>query len=211
MVEYFRSLPIRRAEWFSNYTRSSKTPPEEGMLIKKKCERFVFLGQVKKTKGIDVILDSVPFLTDGVTIDIYGPLRNGYTGDGITSRGQGKVFYQGILTRDQLETALGEYDSLVLPTMHIGEGYPGVVLEAYAKGLPVIVTNWLSIPEIVDEKSGILIDPGNVSMFAEAVNKLFKDDKLYMKLSAGAKNRAKEFSDIYWTEKFFNLCHSVLK
>ena len=35
---------------------------------------------------------------------------------------------------------LWEYDCLVLPTFHPGEGYPGVIAEAFVHEIPVITT-----------------------------------------------------------------------
>src|SRR6185369_923370 len=105
-----------------------------------------------------------------------------YTGAAVDARGAGRVRYRGFLSHADVNRKLWEYDCLVLPTFHPGEGYPGVIAEAFAHGLPVIATRWLAIPEIVDERCGILIEPGNVRELLAAMKTLHRDSSLWRKL-----------------------------
>lgn len=209
LVEYFKVLPIRRAEWFSNYTRVAG--PEVYTELKPRCCRLVFLGRVTKTKGVDDLLKAAVYLNEGIQIDLYGPLYDGYSPETILQRGLGRIHYKGILGREQIDKRLWEYDALVLPTYHSGEGYPGVILEAYSHGIPVIVTNWMSIPEIVDDTCGILIEPRNAMKLAEAVNRLHDDTALYIRLQSGAQQKAPGFSSAYWTQRFIALCYELVE
>ena len=61
-----------------------------------------------------------------------------------------------------------EYDVLVLPTFWKGEGYPGVIIEAFSVGLPVVATNLPGISEMIDSQSGILVPPHSASTLAKA-------------------------------------------
>lgn len=206
LVEYFTALRIRRAEWFSNYTAVARL--DEHLEIRSVCRRIVFLGRVTKTKGIDELFAAAPHLDVGVQIDVYGPLDDGYSLE-VFQRGLGRIQYRGILGRREIDERLWEYDALVLPTFHSGEGYPGVILEAYSHGLPVIVTNWLSIPEIVDDTCGILIEPRNTMQLVDAINRLHRDTALYQRLQEGAWRRRLAFSSTYWTQRFVSLCYEV--
>jgi glycosyltransferase involved in cell wall biosynthesis len=206
LVDYFTPIASGRVEWFSNYTRLAR--PADGPAAQRqrqRCERLVFVGHMWVTKGIDILLQSVPFLPDGVTIDLYGPLDD-YSEAALTERGRGRIVYRGVLTNDQVLSALPDYQALVLPTFHDGEGYPGVIVEAFARGLPVIASRWLSIPEIVDDSCGILIEPKNVDSFVRAVRTLHEDDSLYHRLRHGALARSEQFGDVYWTNRFAGLC-----
>ncbi len=65
-------------------------------------------------------------------------------------------------------------DLLVLPTWR--EGFPNVVLEAAATGLPVVTTECTgSRDSVVPEVTGLLIPPGYPEAIAEAVIKLLHD------------------------------------
>jgi glycosyltransferase involved in cell wall biosynthesis len=208
LINFFVKESPSRVEWFSNYTRRVQKRPDAP--VQGVCKKFVYLGHLWKTKGIEIILNSVNDLPEDVTIDLYGTLDD-YSAEEITQRGGTRVIYKGTLTQPEVMEKLWDYDALVLPTSHTGEGYPGVIVEAFSHSLPVITTKWKSIPEIVDESCGILITPGDVQQFSDAVRKLHDDRPFYESLSIEAKKRADNFSDIYWTEKFVNLCKSLIK
>lgn len=209
MVDYFSSVGARRAEWFSNFTRDAgliqSTP------YKTHCNRFVFLGRVIREKGIDTILQAIPLLDPMVQIDIYGPLDDSFTAQSIDALGAGKVVHRGILHPEQIVEKLWDYDALVLPTYWPGEGYPAVVLEAYAHGIPVIVTKWLVLEEIVDQSSGILIDLKSPDQLATAINHLHRDKELYESLQKGARCKASRFSAEKWAERFEQLCYDLVE
>lgn len=208
MTEFFEELPIRRAEWFSNYTYDVGLTVETPYKIS--CSKLVFLGRITTTKGIEIILDTAPKLPEDVTVDLYGPLDESYSATEFTERGAGRVRYGGVLSKIEIQSRLWDYDALILPTFHDGEGYPGVILEAYAHGLPVITTQWMSIPEIVEhEVSGLLIEPQDIDGFVSAVNRLFADDALYHRLQEGAREKSKQFSSDFWTEKYIRFCYEA--
>ena len=61
-----------------------------------------------------------------------------------------RVGYCDVVEPDNVLDVLWQYDALLLPTYQPGEGYPGVIIEACAVGLPVICTLWHRLPELVD-------------------------------------------------------------
>lgn len=206
LVKYFVPIAPGRVEWFCNYTRlSSAAIRRGGEPNDSKCKRLIFLGHMWVTKGIDIILQAVPRLPSDLTIDLYGPLDD-YSEAELSERGQKRVNYRGILTNEQVMSVLRDYHALVLPTFHEGEGYPGVLIEAFAHGLPVIVSRWMAIPEIVDDTCGILIEPKSVNAFVEAISRLYEDENLYRCLRKGALAKSEQFSDVYWTGRFVGFC-----
>lgn len=201
-----------RLEWFSTYVRAVAEPtdsPGSSRPNRDACCRFVFLGHLWKTKGVDTILEAAPRLPEGCQIDLYGPCDE-YSAEEIAARGAGRVRYCGFLSHAQVEAKLWEYDCLVLPTFHPGEGYPGVIAEAFAHQIPVITTNWLAIPEIVDEECGLLIEPHDVSAFADAIANLHRDKRLWFRLKEGARLRARRFDHAQWSKKFEQICETLV-
>ena len=203
-----------QVKWFSTYIetpeRSSGTDPTHGRSGDGTCTRFAFFGHLWRTKGIETLLESAAAMPERCTIDIYGPTDE-YSAEQINQRGLGRVRYCGFLSHAQVGEKLWEYDCLVLPTFHPGEGYPGVIAEAFAHGLPVIATNWLAIPEIVDEECGILIAPQDTSAFIGAIAALRDDPQLWRRLKAGARHRAGRFDHATWAREFEFICHSVVR
>lgn len=83
------------------------------------------------------------------------------------------------------------FDIFVLPSK--SEGTPLVILEAMAKGLPIVSTNVGGIPEqITNLKSGILVPPRNPKKLAEAIEILLKNNYLAQKFALKANQDVKK-------------------
>jgi glycosyltransferase involved in cell wall biosynthesis len=77
-------------------------------------------------------------------------------------------------------------DLMVLPTWR--EGFPNVVLEAAATGIPVITTLCTgSRDSVVHEVTGLLIPPGYPEVISEAVLKLLRDPALRCQMGESAR------------------------
>jgi glycosyltransferase involved in cell wall biosynthesis len=199
--------------WFSTYVEAARrggarrsAPVGSG---ERRCSRFVFLGHLRRVKGIQTLLEAAAFLPNGCTIDVYGPAGD-YSGDQINEGGLGKVRYCGLLSHDEVTEKLWEYDCLVLPTFHPGEGYPGVIAEAFVHELPVITTNWLAIPEIIDESCGILIEPRDTSGFVAAVKSMHDDTQRWQRMKEGASLKSRQFDHMVWAREFEAICESLV-
>jgi glycosyltransferase involved in cell wall biosynthesis len=85
-------------------------------------------------------------------------------------------------------------DVFVLPT--ISEGFPLVILEAMAMGLPIISTTIRGVREIMKGRgSAILLEPKDVNGLVGALEELAGDKKLKTKMGqSGRRNVEKEFS-----------------
>lgn len=67
------------------------------------------------------------------------------------------------------------------------------ILEALAHGLPIIGVNMRGNPELVDDKTGILVEADNEQKLAEAIVKFFSNDKLASILKSGAISTSKKY------------------
>jgi glycosyltransferase involved in cell wall biosynthesis len=202
MIGQLRGEGTAALVWFSTYIPRVSAPAVSRESTR--CTRFVFLGHLWRTKGLDILLDSARSLPDGVTIDIYGP-PDEFSPEQVRARGGDRVVYRGQLTREQVDARLWDYDCLVLPTFHEGEGYPGVLAEAFAHGIPVITTRWLAIPEIVNDEVGILVDPGDAAGFVAAVRALHDDAPRWLRMKAAALEHARQFDHAAWAKRFEEL------
>jgi glycosyltransferase involved in cell wall biosynthesis len=146
-------------------------------------------------------------LPDSISIDLYGRLVGEFRESDFKSLRN--VRYQGEIAHGLVPEMLSEHDALLLPTHYLGEGYPGVILEAFGAGIPVITTQWISISEIVDDSCGILIQPRNSTALAEAINRLVSDPALYLRLRAGAVAKGGLFASAPWAEVFVNYCREL--
>ncbi len=168
-------------------------------------KKFVFISQVKIEKGILLILEAFRELSIEYSIDIYGPIID-----------QGLTFiknlscYKGIIDFDDVYDTLDNYDMLLLPTFQKGEGYPGIIIEAYSMSLPVITTEWNSIPEIVqDGVSGLLIEPQSVRALKEAILKV--NEKNYSVMNSGAFEMSKNYQSDKVHEQIVSIMQDITK
>ena len=67
---------------------------------------------------------------------------------------------------------------MILPTYHVGEGYPGIIIEAFSIGMPVISTYWNSIPELISHnKNGLLVPIKDLDSLVNSIS--FYNQKNY--------------------------------
>lgn len=134
-------------------------------------------------KGTDIIIQALAKLKweKGIVVnaDFAGDDWNNSTGQimnyarkyGIESQ----VTCPGFLNRAQLNEFLDKSDLFVLPTK--AEGLPRVIIEAIAKGLPVITTPVSGNPELVYDE--YLVDFYDVDTLAQKIAQLVTDRAAY--------------------------------
>lgn len=197
--EYFTALIGSNVCTMRQYRESHQTPDGFKRLSTSTTElRMVFLGHVKRTKGIFILLESIDSLRAfpfHVNCDFYGPISKEDEEEFLTllknTRGVG---YKGIVDTRNVVSMLSEYDVLVLPTFYPNEGEPGVIVEAMMAGIPVIASNFQSIPDLVEDGiNGLLIEPENSSDLTKAIAKLHWDRELLNRLAINNHERRKSF------------------
>jgi len=62
---------------------------------------------------------------------------------------------------------LKAFDVFVLPSLK--EGFPWIILEAMAAGIPIVATKVGALPEILDEE--FLVTPGNAEALVKKINR----------------------------------------
>lgn len=186
----FWSRYNRNSFWFPNVRKKSGIFRD---LDRPYSKKIIYLGQISKEKGVDILLNAKKYLDQTYEISFYGeiiePIKKEDFSDGI-------CFYRGFIKSDEVPATLSKYDLLVLPSGREEEGYPGVIIEAYMAGLPVIATNIGGIPEIVQNyETGLLTEPGNEREFF--LRLLEVDESLHMKM----RRKAFEYSEFFDSSK----------
>lgn len=92
-------------------------------------------------------------------------------------------------------------DCLVFPSYR--EGFPNVVMQAGAMGLPSIVTDINGCNEIIiNQKNGIIIPVKNVDALQQAMKKMIEDKEYYSKLKSNARSmiQSRYEQSVVWNE-----------
>jgi len=94
--------------------------------------------------------------------------------------------------------------ALVFPSTR--EGFGLTVIEANACGTPAIAADVPGLNNTVkDHETGILVPPKNIDALAEAIIKLFRDEKLRLKLSRNALDWSKNFDWNITADRVLNI------
>ncbi len=158
--------------------------------------RCVFFGQIKREKGVFDIIDALGGEAHAIC-DFYGPVLDRDRAAFLEAiSGHRNLSYGGSIEPGLVSSVASGYDVLLLPTYHESEGHPAVILEAYAAGIPVIATDWLSLPEIVENGTrGILVPVKSPQKIREALDRLAADALSYESMCGNARAFAEKYSE----------------
>ena len=95
---------------------------------------------------------------------------------------------------------------LTLPALYEGFGLPP--LEAMKSGVPVVVSDVSSLPEVVGD-AGLLVDPNSVDSVAEGLLQVLTDKELRLQMIAKGLGQAKRFSWENTARKTLSLFESL--
>lgn len=158
--------------------------------------RILYLSQLDTTKGVLDLIEAVESL-DNVFLTIAGPIIDDKL-KMLEQMSHQNIQYVGAINNKNIYQYMSDFHCLVLPTYYSGEGYPGVIIEAFMIGLPVISTNWRSIPELVGN-GGLLVEPKAVNEIVEAIETIAANHQLYRERSIA---RSDLFEDSVNTSDF---------
>ncbi len=111
---------------------------------------------------------------------------------------------------EELAAKYAEAEVAVVPSLYEGFSLPAI--EAMSCGVPLVATTGGALPEVVGENgvTGLLVEPGNVSALADAIEQLLEDETLRKKI--GAAGRARVLTRFTWevTARGTEACYLAL-
>ncbi len=135
-----------------------------------------FLGRLVMEKGLDIFSDAIDELAGRkvkhrVVVIGEGPARQWF------EERIPQAIFIGQQVGNDLARALASTDILLNPS--ITEAFGNVTLEAMACGLPVVAAAATGATNLVrDGKTGVLVEPGDISAFADALQHYAHDEEL---------------------------------
>lgn len=196
MIELLRHQGFDNLHWLPNFRDfPGQGPVSEGIGAPL---RLVFLSRMIPAKGADLAIAAVEALNAAgerprCALDLYGPVAD-VDRDWLERLLQGcgdAINYRGALAADAVVTTLSHYDALLFPTQYDGEGFPGVVVEAYAAGLAVIASDWQDNAEVViDGTTGLLFPAGDAEALVRCLDWLNRHHEALLAMKAAAREAA---------------------
>ena len=160
--------------------------------IKDDCVIFLFIGRVKKEKGISELVQAFKNVSEqhsDVALLIVGPDEEGLKNELISCLGTCKEIVRFIDFTKMPEKYMAASDIFVLPSYR--EGFGSVIIEAASSGLPSIGSNIYGLSDAIkDKQTGFLVPVRSSKLLEEAMLKLAKNDKLRNEMGSNARKRA---------------------
>ena len=166
--------------------------------------RLIIACRQDKEKGTGVVIESLPIILRDfpqASLDVVGDgealakFNEIAAALGVTDRVTfyGKVDHGGVIR------LLQQADLFCYPTA-ASEGFPKVVLEALACGLPVVTTPVSVLPHLIESGCGLIIEEATPVAVARAVRECISDAERYRTMSAKAHDTAQQYSLERWRD-----------
>ena len=142
----------------------------------------LFVGRLSEEKGLRTLLKAWAAMDDGVELKIAG---SGPLADLLP--GNSNFTALGLQTAIQIQQLMQQAAFLVFPSEWY-EGFPMVLLEAFAQGLPVLASRLGSMTDIIqDHENGLLFSPGDADDLALNAKWLWQNPQQAQQLGKNAR------------------------
>ncbi len=167
---------------------------------------LLFVGNVKPHKNLHRLVLAFESIAGQIPHDliIVGKKDGFITGDGeaqnAASRMAGRIRFTGHIDDHALAGYYAHADALILPSLYEGFGFPP--LEAMRYGVPAMVSDRASLPEVCGD-AALYCNPENIEDIAKSLVRIVSDQKLRGDLRKKGLQRIGTFSwdkcaDLTW-------------
>lgn len=142
----------------------------------------LFVGRISEEKGIKTLLKAWSTLDDKTLLKVAGA---GPLDDLLACKNNIEAL--GLQNSDEISHLMQQAAFLILPSEWY-EGFPLVLVEAFAHGLPVLASNLGSMADIIkDGETGLLFTPGDADDLARKVKWLLNNPLKAQELGENAR------------------------
>ena len=157
---------------------------------------ILYVGTLRPVKGITHLIEAVNIVSEKnkrLLLIGHGEERKHLENLVKKLKIENIVTFVGVVPNKKVIEYMVASDVFVLPSL--SEGFPNVILEAMASGLPIVASNVGGLPEIIKNvENGFLVDPKNPEQIAEKILIILNDEKLRKTISRNNKEEAKKYS-----------------
>jgi glycosyltransferase involved in cell wall biosynthesis len=163
-----------------------------------------FAGRDRPHKGVDVLIDSLKWLPENVSIHVLlmGKLEGNKRLNKLINNSPCKEKIHVLTYREDAPAIAAVCDAFIMPSTK-REGLSRAVIEAMSCGTTPIVTDVGGLPELViNNQSGLIIPPKDSKAIAEAIMSLYNDPERNRMMGKNARKRI---------ESEFNIVKTIAK
>ncbi|NPA80633.1 MAG: glycosyltransferase family 4 protein [Thermotogae bacterium] len=177
----------------------------------------LFVGRLDERKGIDTLMEAWRRLNGAgdfrrahkLVVVGDGPLK-GHVLDVAEETGNVLLYDNVPMGDPNFPRFYTSADFAVFPAKG-GEAFGIVILEAFASGRPVIISDIPGYNEVATPETALLVPPDSPEGLARAMARMFSDDEMRRRMGERALTRAREFSWDSVIGRFLDLYQSIPK
>ena len=162
---------------------------------------LVFLSRLIPEKGVEHCIEAIKIMAgDGaplrVQLDIWGtaPEKHKSWLERLHRQEVDDIFFKGAMDPETVVSELSNYDAMLFPTWYRGEGFAGVLIDAFAAGIPVVASDWHDNAEFVTHmKTGIIFETGSIDQLVDSIRLLRDKPALLQEMKRAAATRVAEY------------------
>lgn len=160
---------------------------------------IIYIGTIQPRKNLIRLIEAVARI-EGLQLVVVGKTtgegRQGWKFEEILNRPkeigiEDRVKFTGFVPDDDLPYLLNGADAFVLPSLWEGFGIP--IIDSMSSGVPVLVSDVSSLPEIVGS-AGLTFNPTSVDQMEQALRVMSTDKKLRQRLIKLGLEQTNKFS-----------------
>lgn len=182
-------------------------------------EYLLYFGRLEERKGVHILAQALPDI-----MAAHPELHVAFAGNSVLFNGEpmqsyvercnsaftDRLHFFPRLPQEALHSLLGNALFAVLPSLW--EGMGNVSLESLDMGKAVVATRHSGFEEVIEhERSGLLVEPGDVADLKSAILSLLEDRALLNRMSLGARSRAETFELTRATRDLVAFYQSLLR
>nr|NJM03241.1 glycosyltransferase family 4 protein [Desulfobacula sp.] len=163
--------------------------------------KALFVGRLSPEKGVDILNKAWKNIHYPLEIAGTGPLFSE-----LKKNSPDNITFLGQLSKEEVTHKMMESSFLIMPSICY-EGFPLVIVEAFACGLPVLASRLGSMEEIIqDGITGMHFKAGDADDLAEKVSAMLASPERLIQMGINARN---EYETKYTPEKNYELLMDI--
>lgn len=166
--------------------------------------RLIIACRQEAGKGTDVVIRALPQILKEFPLTTLEVAGDGSALEGFKALAcdvgvARQVTFHGNVDHGRVIELLQGADLLCYPTTS-SEGFPKIVLEAFACGLPVVSTPVSALRSLIGKERGVLLMEANPHAVADAVKYCLEEKERYQRMSVAAVAAARHYSLEAWRD-----------
>jgi len=207
-IEHY-NLKSERIKIMPNWVNLNRFKSAKNQITKSKSRTILFIHWLSKRKGADMIvpiMNNLKLRIKNLKLVVIGegPYKDKLLEEIKENRLEEFIEILGGIPHKQITDYYSMANIFLMPSME--EGFPRVLLEAMASGIPYVASDVGAVREISPEAAQkFLVKPGDVEMFVNKIETLLSDKKVYDKFRKEELKKVKEYSLEKIIDKFIDI------